>query len=326
MNIVSQDFIIQDVPMKTILDIGKLVQSSPESMSIQNILKGMDSIAGQSYVKRGISMAKQMNLIESTDERKFKGSAEYRTDFEKILISDYPILANKVLQNYPPFSKYLDFLIIGYEHEHASNFVSGIYDLEKKNCDNFFKKSGSYAKLTEKENDQIKIVQTVSPDLDYITNLKNFLNSEVESKKLIQQLLGPGAFTYFSKKNINFDKPAKALVEIKQDPKTSFYKIGEFLELCMYALGKDMGADVQSAHGIGQLANQMRTRNKAIAGNPTSIAVGLGSLRNMSNHGPDKDTGHTWIFTEESSFGGSLLGIRLLRNFYEYYFNQLQEI
>jgi len=153
----SINYLIQDVPMETILHIGKLVQSSPTPLSTQNIIKGMASIAGQSYTKRGISMAKQMNLIEITDDKNFKGTMEYKTDFEKILVTDYPILSNKVLQNYAPFLKYLDFLIMGYAHDQASNFVAGIFNLDTKNCNVFFKKSGSYSRLIEEEKGQIKI-------------------------------------------------------------------------------------------------------------------------------------------------------------------------
>jgi len=321
----SQDCIIQEVPMETILHIGKLVHSS-SSISKQNIVNGLDGIAGKSYVQRGISLAQQMNIIEIKEDKTYKGTIEYKIDFEKITVSNFYVLANKVLQNFPPFSKYLDFLIMGYTHGQSSNLVSGLFELDNKNSDGFFKKSGLYAKLTEEKDGQIQIAQTSSPDLDYITNLKNFLNSEIEAKKLIQQLLGNKTFTYFSNKGIDFNKPARALVEIKKDPKTSFYHIGEFLELCLYALGDDIGANVSSAHRIGQLVTELRRHNRSISSNQTSIGVGLGSLRNMSNHGPDQDTGNPWNFTEESSFGGALLGIRLLRSLYEYHFNQIQEI
>jgi len=321
----SQDYIIQDVPMDVILHIGKLVHVS-SSISKQNIINALDGTAGKSYVQRGISLAQQMNIIEMKEDKTFKGTVEYKIDFEKISVPNYPILANKVLQNFPPFSRYIDFLIMGYTHGQSSNLVSGLFELDNKNADGFFRKSGLYAKLIEEKDGQIQITQTTSPDLDYITNLKNFLNSEIEAKKLIQQLLGNDAFSYFSNKGIDFNKPAKALVEIKKDPKTSFYHIGEFLELCLYALGDDIGANVRSSHGIGQLTTALRTHNRSISNNQTSIGVGLGSLRNMSNHGPDQDTGNPWNFTEESSFGGALLGIRLLRSVYEFHFNQIQEI
>jgi len=321
----SQNYVIQEVPMETILHIGKLVHSS-FSISKQNIINALDGTAGKSYVQRGISLARQMNIIEMNEDLTYKGTIEYKIDFEKITVPNFPILANKILQNFIPFSKYLDFLIMGYTHGQSSNFVSGLFELDNKNTDSFLKKSGLYAKLTEEKDGQIQITQTLSPDLDYITNLKNFLNSEIEAKKLIQQLLGNEAFTYFSNKKIDLNKPAKALVEIKKDPKTAFSHICEFLELCTYALGNDIGASVKTAHGIGQLVTEMRTLNKSISGNQTSIGIGLGSLRNMSNHGPDQDTGKPWKFTEETSFGGALLGIRLLRSLYEYHFNKIQEI
>jgi len=319
------NYLIQEIPIETILHLSKFVHSSINPISKGKIIKGLSGIAGQTYVQRAISMAIQMNLIEITSNNEYRGTKEFKTDFEKIMVSDFSVLANKILQNYPPFSKYLDFLIMGYTHEQSSNFVSGIYDLNNDNSKSFFKKSGQFAKLIEEEKGLMKVIQTSSSNLDYITKLKNFLNSEIESKKLIQQLLGNDAFTYFSKKGIDFNKPAKALVEIKQDPKTSFYHVGEFLELCLYAIGKEMGANVQSAHGIGQLVTEIR-KLKLISSNQTSIGTGLGSLRNMSNHGPDQETGNPWTFTEEASFGGALLGIRFLRSLYEFYFNKIQEM
>ena len=125
----TEDFIVQDVPIDAILHVGKLVNSSNSPLTKISIIDGMEGLSGKSYSERAINMAVQLGLIESLPDKTFNGSGKFKADFEKIKVSDYPIMANKALQEYAPFSKFLDYIMMGYTVEQSTNFVSSIFNL-----------------------------------------------------------------------------------------------------------------------------------------------------------------------------------------------------
>lgn len=318
-------FLIQDVPIEITLHVSKMVNASITPLTTDSVIKGMQGIAKQSYVRRGLAMALQLGMIESVKSGEFKGVEKFKENFRKITISDFPIIARKALQDYVPFLFYLENIMMGYSSVQASTITAGVFDLDEKNCMGFFKKSGIYSQILSEKDGNISIASTISTSPDYVENLKNMLNSDLEAKNLISSLLSSQVVAYFAKKGVNFNRPAEALVEIKKDPKTSLYKIFEFAETCLYQLGDDLGASVQTANGLGELVNAIRSQ-KGILKNPTNLGVGLGSLRNMTNHGPDKDTGKTWDITEEASLGASLLVLRYIRSVYLQSKQKIQEI
>lgn len=316
---------VQDVPIEIALHISKMINASPTPLTLNSTIKGMQGIAKQTYVRRGLGMALQMGMIESINDNEYKGAEKFKEDFRKIPISEFPIIARKALQDYPPFLSYLENIMMGYSSTQSAIIVSGIFDLDEKNCMSFFKKSGMYAQILKDNDGNVGLSNTVSTQPDYVENLRKMLNSDLEAKNLISSLLSTEVVTYFSKKGIDFNRPSKALIEIKTDPKASLYKIFEFAETCLYAFGNDIGANVQKANGIAELVDAIRSQ-KAILGNPTNLGKGLGGIRNMSNHGPDKDTGKVWVFTEEAALGCSLLIFRYLRSIFLQNRHGIQEI
>lgn len=322
----NSQYVIPDVPIEICMHVSRMISISPKPLDKNSILKGMDGIAKTSYVDRSLALSQQLGMIDQTSDKKYVGNLSFKEDFSKTTLTDFPIIARKALQNFAPFLLYIENISHGYDHAQSARIVSGIYELMDSTAVKFFKKSGIYCGLLEELDDGfVKLTNNILQDLDYLENLKIALKTDIESKSLISNLLSSDAFLYFSSKGIDFNRPAKALTEIKLDPKASLYKIFEFAELCLYALGMDMGARVQNANGIGELIDSIRSQQKILV-NPTNLGKGLGSLRNMSNHGPDKETGKTWTFTEETSFGTSLLILRYLRSIYHYHKNKLQEI
>ena len=318
-------FLVQDVPIDVSLHVSKMVNASLTPLTVDSVIKGMQGIAKQTYVRRGLATALQLGMIESVNNKEYKGVEKFKEDFRKIHISDFPIIARKALQDYAPFLSYLENIMMGYSSDQASTITAGVFNLDEKNCMSFFKKSGVYSEILSEKDGNISIASTVSTNPDYVENLKNMLNSDLEAKNLISSLLSSEVVTYFAKKGVDFNRPAKALVEIKKDPKSSLYKLFEFAEMCLYQLGDDLGANVQNANGLSELVNAIRSQ-KSILKNPTNLGVGLGSLRNMTNHGPDKDTGITWNITEETSLGTSLLVLRYIRSVYLQSKQKIQEM
>lgn len=302
-----------------------MVNISDTNVTKNAIIEGLKSIAGTSYVQRGLTTSEQLGMIESNADGTFSGSEKFRENFKKMDVDDFPIIARKALQNFPPFLIYLQNLKSGYTSDQSTEIVAGLFKLKKSATKNFFKKSGLYVNILTNDSGNIKLNHTQTKDQLYITNLEKSLGDDFAAKNLINTLLSSEAVTFFSSKGIDFNRPAEALVEIKSDPKTSLYKIFEFVESCLYHFGDDIGASVNTANGLSELVDAIRSQ-KAILKNPTNLGKGLGAMRNMTNHGPDKETGKTWTFTEESALGASLLLFRYLRSIYLQYKKGIQEI
>jgi len=319
----DESYSLQNVPIEIVLDIARVINTSPIPLSKDSLEKSLIDI-GKSYKERGIRIALQLNLIKMENED-FIGNDDYKNDFIKIPKEKSEIIARKVLQNFPPFLTYVQYLQIGYDHKKAGNITSGIYEMNSSTASNFLKKSGLYCGILTEQNGKVVLSSTIKPDVEYLQNLTTSLKSEFEATNFIISLLSQEVYNYFSKKGLNFKRASEGLVEIKKDPKTSLYKVFEDMESCIFALGKDIGANVSQTNGLGQLINSLRAQN-AILTNPLNLGLGLGAIRNMADHGPDKNTGKPWSFTEEAALGTALLSIRFLRSLYLYHYKHKQEL
>lgn len=319
------NYVIQDVPIEIALHVARIVNISPAPLEKNAIITGMEQIAKKSYTERGINLALQFGMIESSTGNNFQYSPKFKEDFLKVHKDDFSIIARKALQDFPPFLLFIENLRIGYSVKESASMISGIFNMKKGVVEKFFAKSGLFCGMLENKNEEIKLSKPYVGQIDYIKNLKSSLDSDLEAKNFITMLLSKEIVAYFSGKGIDFNRPAKALIEIKSDPKASLSKIFEFAELCLYSFGDDLGANVKSANGISELIDVIRGQN-GILTKPTNLGKGLGALRNMTNHGPDKETGKTWNFTEETALGASLIVFRFLRSMYLQHYTKQQEI
>ena len=55
----------------------------------------------------------------------------------------------------------------------------------------------------------------------------------------ILTMLSNEVYTFFVTKGVDFSRAARALVEIRKDPKDSMFKIFEMTEACLYEFGKE---------------------------------------------------------------------------------------
>lgn len=325
MSTTVKKFVITDVPIEVVMHVARTINISPFPLSKDSLRKSLEQICGDSYLQRGLTTAEQLNLIKSTPDKKYAGNEEFKEDFKRAHISDFPIIARKALQRYPPFLSYINNIHSGYEADEAAVITAGVFDLKSEISTRFFRSSGLFCGILIQKDKAISLESSSLDDPDYIKKLRDSLRTEFEAQNLISLLLSTEVVDYFSKKSVDFTRPAKALVEISSDPKTSLYKIFEFVESCLFLLGADHGVNVKNAKGLGQIAQEFRTA-KVILSNPTSLGVGLGSLRNMTNHGPDTETGKAWNFSAESALGASLLAIRYIRSIFLFCQEKRQEL
>ena len=321
----KKNLTIPEVPIEIALHVSRMINISEESLSKRSIIEGLSEIANKQYLERAIKLSLELGMIETGQEGTVKGTEKFSEDFRKTGINDFPLLGRKALQSFAPFLSYIQNIRSGYSSEQSAIMVAGIFGMRKTAAKKFFKKSGLFCNIIKDEAGKITVIESDSKNIDYVNNLKNSLTNDFEAKNFITSILSPEIVSYFTSHGVDFNRPAEALVEIKKDPKSSLYKIFEFAETCLYQLGDDLGASVKTANGLSELVNAIRSQ-KGILKNPTNLGVGLGSLRNMTNHGPDKETGKTWKITEETSLGTSLLVLRFIRSAYLQSKQKIQEI
>ncbi len=63
---------IPDVPIEIALHVAKMVNSSPNPLSLNSIIKGMKEFAKDTYTRRGIGIAIQLGMIELTSDNAYK--------------------------------------------------------------------------------------------------------------------------------------------------------------------------------------------------------------------------------------------------------------
>lgn len=113
----SLHFSIQNVSADFIMDVAKVISSSPRPLSQKDICTSLKK--SESYVKSAISQYMQLSLIDSKDAR-YTGSEEYGMSIKRISRKQLYVYFRDALQKYPPFLLYADFLTKGYDAQENS--------------------------------------------------------------------------------------------------------------------------------------------------------------------------------------------------------------
>jgi hypothetical protein len=322
----STQFVIYDVSAELIMNISKLVASSPHPLSKEDITRSFTK--NEAQIKRGINQCVQLGLINIKDEL-YISNDRYRDLIKRAEKTQLYIPLRQALQNYPPFLLYLDFISKGYSSEEAAKMTTGIFKLSdsmiiEKTLRNFGLNTGiiiiESGKLSIPESE--KGIPT-----DYINSLVKAMNADVNTKLFLIETMGESAFVYLTEKGITIEDLAEALVKYESDAKTSINKATQTFEHFLYKLGEDVGADVKICNGPIEYVDKIKstTGNNVLLKNQSHISHGLGGLRNMAHHSPEKETGKEWQFTPQGAIIASLLVPTLIRSIYLYWRERKQE-
>lgn len=161
---------------------------------------------------------------------------------------------------------------------------------------------------------------------EYIESLMKALRADLQAKIFLIETMSQQAFVYITRKGIGLEDLSDALLGYETNPKTSANKACQTFEYFLYKLGEDVGANVQTLNGIIEYANAIRGfRRDAILNNQLHLCHGIGGLRNMAHHDPDKETGKPWIFTPQGAIISSLVVPTMIRSLYLYWKEKKQE-
>lgn len=323
----SSPFAVFDVSAEFMMDLAKVVASSPHPLTKKDLLNSFDK--SSAYIYNAISQCIQIGLICEKTEGYISadkyGDLVKRSDRSQLIT-----VLRKALQSYPPYLLYLDFISKGYSSEESANMTIGIFRVQapKERAEKVFRNwelqtnliiADKFGKLTIPEGE--KGLPTA-----YMESLTKALTADLQAKIFLIETISPSAYKYLTDNHIEIDELAEALVNYEKDSKGSANKATQVFEHFLFKFGEDIGANVANGNGTIQYTDIIKAeKTTALLKNQKHLCYGIGGLRNMSHHDPDKETSKAWTFTPQGAIVSTLIVPTMIRNIYLYWKEQKQE-
>jgi len=318
-------FTVSDVSSEFIMDVAKTVVSSPHPLSKEDITRCFRKSKG--YISNAISQSIQLGLIILQDGE-YIGSEKYRDLIKRSDKSQLYLPMRKALQMYPPFLLYVDFVSKGYSSKEASDMTRGIFRIQNPEqiVEKSFRTWGNFAGLIAKDASGALSIPEAEKGMtsEYVTSLMKALKAELQASVFLIETMSQQAFVYMTEKEIGIEDLADALVHYENEPKISASKTCQTFEHFLFKLAEDLGVEVQSCNGVIEYADAIRGKDQLLK-NQLHLCHGVGGIRNMSHHDPDKETGKPWNFTPQGAIVASLIVPSAIRSIYLYWKEKKQE-
>jgi hypothetical protein len=323
----SMPFIVSDVSSEFMMDVAKVVASSPYPLNKKDLLNSFEK--SSTYVSNAISQCLQLGLIHIKDGH-YVSSDRYRDLIKRSEKSQLHIALRQALQSYPPFLLYLDFISKGYSSEESAHMTSGIFRIEspKETIQKAFRNWGMQTSLISIDTSGRLSIPEAEKGLpsEYVESLIKALRANLQASIFLIETMSPPAYAYLTEKKIEIDDLSNALLNYETDPKASANRACQTFEHFLFAYGEDTGADMKACDGTMEYANEIRGTSKVnILTNQLHLCHGIGALRNMSHHSPDKETGNEWNFTPQGAIISSLIVPTMIRSIFLHWKEKKQE-
>ena len=224
----------------------------------------------------------------------------------------------KALQKYAPFLIYMDFLSKEYNSSEAAFYTRGIFRIQAKEniIEKVFRNWGLFSRLLKLDNGSLTIPEGEKGlPSEYVANLIKAMRAEMQANIFLIETMSQQAFAYLTEKKIGIDKLADSLINYENDPKGSANKACQTFEHFLFSICEDAGGDTGNCNGVIELANENRGKGKLLK-NQVHLCHGIGALRNMAHHDPDKETGKPWEFTPQGAIISALIVPTMIRSVY----------
>jgi hypothetical protein len=323
----SMQFTVSDVSAEFIMDVAKVVASSHHPLTKKDLLNSFS--VSPAYVSNAISQCIQLGLI-CIQNGEYVSSDRFRDLIKRSEKSQLHIALRQALQSYPPFLLYCDFISKGYLTEQAANMTVGIFRIEspKSKVEKVFRNWGLQTFLIRGDAAGNLTIPEAERGLtsEYVENLIKALGADLQAKIFLIETMSQQAFAYLTEKGINIEDLSNALVNYEKDSKTSAFKACQTFEHFLFKVGEDVNVDVKTRNGIIEYADAIKSSGSdVILRNQLHICHGVGGLRNMANHSPDKDTGKEWNFTPQGAIISTLIVPTMIRSLYLHWKEKKQE-
>jgi hypothetical protein len=321
----SLQFAVLDVSAEFMMDVAKAVASSPHPLSKEDLIRSFKK--SKFYISNAISQAFQLGLIE-VQNGLYVGSERHRDLIKRSDRSQLYLPLREALQRYPPFLLYIDFISKGYPSEESANMTRGIFRMQssEETVEKSFRKWGLYACLIIADSSGELSIPEAEKGLpsEYVESLMKALRADLQAKIFLIETMSPPAFKYLTDKSIGIEDLSDALINYETDSKNSANKACQTFEHFLFKLGEDVGANVSTCNGVIEYADAIRGKNEILK-NQLHLCHGIGGLRNMAHHDPDKETGNPWNFTPQGAIISTLVVPTMIRSLYLYLKEKKQE-
>jgi hypothetical protein len=323
----SSQFDVSKVSAEFMMDVAKAVASSPHPLSRKDLIKSFEK--SDVYVTKAISQCLQLGLI-SIQDGQYVSSDKYGDLIKRSERSQLHLALRQALQSYPPFLLYLDFISKGYSSEQSATMTTGIFRIQspRESVETMFRNWGLQTSLITTDPSGSLSIPEARKGLpsEYVASLMKALRASLQASIFLIETMSPPAYAYLTEKHIGIEDLSNALLIYETDPKGSANKACQTFEHFMFAYGEDAGADLKTCDGTMEYANEIRGTEKSnILTNQLHLCHGVGALRNMSHHNPDKETGKEWIFTPQGAIISTLVVPTMIRSIYLYWKEKKQE-
>lgn len=321
----SFQFAAFDVSAEFMMDVAKAIASSPHPLTKKDLLKSFEK--SRVYVSSALYECLQLGLVVSQDGL-YVSSERYRDLIKRSDRSQLYLPLREALQRYPPFLLYIDFISKGYSSEESAKMTTGIFRMQspEKIVERSFRNWGLRAYLINVDSSGTLCIPEAEKGLpsEYVESLIKALRADLQARIFLIETMTQQAFVYLTERDIEIDDLSDALINYENDPKASANKACQTFEHFLFKLGQDVGANVNNCNGVIEYADAIRGI-QGILRNQLHLCHGIGALRNMAHHDPDRETGKVWTFTPQGAIISTLSVPTMIRSLYLYWKEKKQE-
>jgi hypothetical protein len=320
-------YAVFEVSAEFLMDIAKEVTSSPHPLDKSILLDSFDK--NHTYTSSAIAQCLQLGLfIERNGE--YLPADKYRDLIKRSDRTQLHLVLRQALQSYQPCLLYLDFLSKGYPSDQSARMTAGIFRIQspKERVEKMFRNWGLQTGLITSDSSGKLSIPEGEKGLpnEYMESLMKALRADLQAKIFLIETMSPSAYKYLDESDIEIDDLSDALVNYENDPKTSANKATQVFEHFLFKFGEDIGANITKGNGIIEYANIIQAeRSSDFLVKHKHLCYGIGGLRLMAHHDPDKETSNPWIFTPQGAIISTLIVPATLRSIYLYWTEKKQE-
>jgi hypothetical protein len=321
-------YLIPDVSAEIVMDVAKILANSATPMNETDVGACFERPYAPNYITSALAVCSQLGLAEER-EGAYSGAELLRSDVKRASKKELFVPFQACLKNYPPFLLYVDFASKGYDSVGSAARTKGIFKIASslKIVESSLRRWGIYSKLMEVDKKSGKPVLKIDVDrlsAEYVMRLLKAFEAELKAKVFMIDMLGPEVFAYLDQKQIKLDDLTDALLEYETNSKGAASKATQTFELFLWRLLEDSGVGPITGSGPIQLADTL-AKQKSVLSNHTHISHGIGGIRNMTHHDPDKESGSAWTISKQGALLTTLLVPATIRSIYLYSKEKKQE-
>jgi len=310
------------------MDVAKILANSPTTMTREDVGRCFEKAYSQTYIANALATCCQLGLAKD-ESGVYNGTEELRADIKRASRNELYVAFQACMKNYAPFLLYVDFASKGYDSAESAARAKGILKIKSSavTVEKSLRRWGAYSDLVEvdRKTDKIKVkIEVERLTAAYVAKLLGAFEAELKAKLFLMDMLGPNVFAYLDDNKISLDELTTALLEYENDPREATTKATRTFELFLWRIGQDANVNVSSSRGPIELADGIKAAGAMLV-NHNHICHGIGALRNMSHHNPDKETGQSWNISKQGALLTTLLVPATIRSLWHYCKEKKQE-